>query len=415
MKMHICVICVIVMMSKKFKRLKSSCQSQTISIGVKKYLLKKIREKPCYEMLNKFERIHSIPEQSFQPILETDRLLQTDFHTTFDFARLNPIKYNVLEKFVDSALNSKANLVNSDMNVALENPYKDSLRQNSSNFNSEQEFANILSVLKSLKSVYLVKSSNSKEQNASRMKKFNILNNFFLKPKDGNEWYLDSAGYLVFNNLHTGVKFSRYIDYFMKYPNDVSKTTPMPIYFEELFLNKILHQKDLSPLVEIEANNQENHVKSSNTSPRFQQQILALKKIVSIKRRQIRKQNQNFQLLKNLQNDEDNNRQSISARTRNALKTGQSFKKPIRKQRESWLKIAKNLKDIENDQSMSDTLSKKLNISKREFAESNKSISRNELVELSKIAKTLDQKLAQMENSFIKKSSKFIDLKTSQQ
>lgn len=64
---------------------------------------------------------------------------------------------------------------------------------------------------------------------------------------------------------------------------------------------------------------------------------------------------------------------------------------------------------------MSDTLSKKLNISKKEFAESNKSISRNELVELSKIAKTLDQKLAQMENSFIKKSSKFIDLKTSQQ
>ena len=80
-----------------------------------------------------------------------------------------------------------------------------------------------------MKTVYLDNSTISKNQNESRIKKFKILSNFFLKARDGNEWQIDSSGYLVFINLHTGVKFLQYIDYFM---------TGIPKYMQGRRLNK---------------------------------------------------------------------------------------------------------------------------------------------------------------------------------
>ena len=49
---------------------------------------------------------------------------------------------------------------------------------------------------------------------------------------------------------------------------------------------------------------------------------------------------------------------TLFSQAHNALKTGPGFKRLAHKQRASWLKIAENLKDIENDQLMTDTLQK---------------------------------------------------------
>lgn len=395
-------------MNKKFKNLSKCYQAQGITLGTKQYILKRAEMMPNQEMLNTFKQIHSLPVMIFQTMIAKNQT-QSDSYIDMDLNRANPVNYHILDKFANTASNSNANLVNSEMNRALENPYKDSPRQNSSNFNSNEEFNNILSVLNALKSVYLNSASNSKERNADRIRKFKILNNFFLK--DGNEWLIDPTGYLVFNNLHTGVKFSRYIDYFLKYPNEIVKNTPMPIYFEELFLTKILHQKDLAPLVEIDAKKQETK-RNSTSLPQFQTQINFLENYISIKRKQIRLQNENFRLLTKLQNS-ITQQSFISSRTRGQkkLRSVHNPRKLDQNQREGWLKIAKNLKKIENGQSLSNTISNKLKNYQnlKNFKISNDEVSKKRIIELNRLARRLDQKLAQMENSFLAKSSKLID------
>ena len=101
--------------------------------------------------------------------------------------------------------------------------------------NDENEF---LIILNDLKQLYTGSSFSSKI-NESRSKKLEILTKYFSKYNKNNELQLDNKKCLTYRNINTNVKFSIYVDHFIKYPDeDRSKTFPM--YFRELFLDKIL-------------------------------------------------------------------------------------------------------------------------------------------------------------------------------
>ena len=67
--------------------------------------------------------------------------------------------------------------------------------------------------------------------------------NCFSKANTQNDLKLDTKGCLIYRNLNTNTKFALYVDYFIKYPNEV-RSTSHPIYFRELFLDKILNSQD---------------------------------------------------------------------------------------------------------------------------------------------------------------------------
>ena len=66
---------------------------------------------------------------------------------------------------------------------------------------------------------------------------------YFSKHNTQNDLKLDGKGCLVYRNLSTNTKFALYVDYFIKYPNEV-RSTSLPLYFRELFLDKILNSQD---------------------------------------------------------------------------------------------------------------------------------------------------------------------------
>jgi hypothetical protein len=129
--------------------------------------------------------------------------------------------------------------------LSTNNPYIlfDSKKKN----DDENQFLNILI---DLKQVYL-NDSFSTNVNESRNKMLNILINFFFKYNGNNDYWLDGKQCLCYRNLHTGVKFQLYVDYFVKqYDPSRSKSQP-PMYFNELFKGIILNsQTKFSPTVQ---------------------------------------------------------------------------------------------------------------------------------------------------------------------
>lgn len=112
------------------------------------------------------------------------------------------------------------------------------------NGNDNNDFLTILNDLK-----YLYTSSASQKSNV-RSKKLDVLINFFSKFNKDNELQLDDKKCLTYRNINTAVKFSVYVDCFVKYPEETRSKTTFPTYFQELFLDKILNsQSRFSPAV----------------------------------------------------------------------------------------------------------------------------------------------------------------------
>ena len=106
----------------------------------------------------------------------------------------------------------------------------------------DSENVKFLTLLNDLKTLY-VGPSFTDRVNESRIKKLNVLMNYFSKDNTQNDLKLDTKGCLIYRNLNTNTKFDLYVDYFIKYPNEV-RSTSLPIYFRELFLDKILKSQD---------------------------------------------------------------------------------------------------------------------------------------------------------------------------
>ena len=107
---------------------------------------------------------------------------------------------------------------------------------------TDLENVKFLTLLNDLKTLYIGPSF-SDRVNESRSKKLNALMEYFSKHNTQNDLKLDGKGCLVYRNLSTNTKFAIYVDYFIKYPNEV-RSTSLPLYFRELFLDKILNSQD---------------------------------------------------------------------------------------------------------------------------------------------------------------------------
>ena len=142
------------------------------------------------------------------------------------------------------------------MALSLSNPYfynlqgiiqdKTKIGQKALTMSSDDtdlENVKFLTLLNDLKTLYIGPSF-SDRVNESRSKKLNALMEYFSKHNTQNDLKLDGKGCLVYRNLSTNTKFAIYVDYFIKYPNEVRSTSSLPLYFRELFLDKILNSQD---------------------------------------------------------------------------------------------------------------------------------------------------------------------------
>ena len=134
------------------------------------------------------------------------------------------------------------------MGISMNNPYfynfqetvrnQNEIGHGSVNFESDDgENIKFLTLLNDLKTLYTGPSFTDKI-NESRSKKLDTLIDYFSNSNDENDLRLDKKGCLVYKNLSTNTKFAVYVDYFLKYPNEVQSKS-RPLYFDELFLDKI--------------------------------------------------------------------------------------------------------------------------------------------------------------------------------
>ena len=175
---------------------------------------------------------------------------------TDSLIELNPNKVN----FTSSPFQGKQqNLITnfsklSNLALSLNNPYfynlqeiihdKTEISHKVPTMSSDTDVENVkfLTLLNDLKTLYIGPSFTDRV-NESRSKKLNALMEYFSKHNTQNDLKLDDKGCLVYRNLSTNTKFALYVDYFIKYPNEV-RSTSLPIYFRELFLDKILNSQD---------------------------------------------------------------------------------------------------------------------------------------------------------------------------
>lgn len=177
---------------------------------------------------------------------------------TDSLIKLNPNKVNFTSSpFQGEQQNPIAKFSKlSNLALSLNNPYfynlqgiihdKTEIGQKaltmSSDDDTDSENVKFLTLLNDLKTLYIGPSF-SDRVNESRSKKLNILMEYFSKHNTQNDLKLDGKGCLVYRNLSTNTKFAIYVDYFIKYPNEV-RSTSLPLYFRELFLDKILNSQD---------------------------------------------------------------------------------------------------------------------------------------------------------------------------
>ena len=111
------------------------------------------------------------------------------------------------------------------------------------------ENAKILTLINEFKTLY-VGDSFTPKQNKQRIEKLTLLLRYFSNHNNNQDWHLDEKGYLLYKNIKTMNRFVTYIDLFLKYPEEIPHGTKLPIFFQELFLNRIMsdHSK-FSPTV----------------------------------------------------------------------------------------------------------------------------------------------------------------------
>lgn len=167
---------------------------------------------------------------------------------TDSLIELNPNKTNLRsistsKQAQDSSLSKFSYLA-----LSLNNPYFYNLRETAHNqneidshsfdtSNDDAEKVKFLTLLNDLKTLYIGKSFTDKT-NKQRSDKINVLIDYFSNSNDENDLKLDDKECLVYRNLSTNTKFAIYVDYFIKYPNEINYKS-LPLYFRELFLDKI--------------------------------------------------------------------------------------------------------------------------------------------------------------------------------
>lgn len=171
----------------------------------------------------------------------------TDSITKLNPAKTN-LKLNSLSSFYPLQNSPTFNLSKlSYLGLSLNNPYFHTMRETNlnqksiildePNLNDNTENSKFLIILNDLKSLY-TGSSFTEKTNKSRSEKLGVLMDYFSHSNEENDLRLDSKGCLVYKNLSTNTKFAIYVDYFLKYPNEVQSKS-FPLYFRELFLDKI--------------------------------------------------------------------------------------------------------------------------------------------------------------------------------
>ena len=172
---------------------------------------------------------------------------------TDSLIKLNPNKVNFTSSpFQGEQQNPIAKFSKlSNLALSLNNPYfynlqgiiHDETEIGQKADDTDLENVKFLTLLNDLKTLYIGPSF-SDRVNESRSKKLNALMEYFSKHNTQNDLKLDGKGCLVYRNLSTNTKFAIYVDYFIKYPNEVRSTSSLPLYFRELFLDKILNSQD---------------------------------------------------------------------------------------------------------------------------------------------------------------------------
>ena len=157
------------------------------------------------------------------------------------------LKFNTTLSFEPQQNNTSLHLSKlSNLGISLNNPYFYNLQETAHNqneirydFGNDDDGENIkfLTLLNDLKSLYTGPSFTDRV-NESRSRKLDTLIDYFSNSNDENDLRLDEKGCLVYKNLSTNTKFALYVDYFIKYPGEV-QSKPRPLYFNELFLDKI--------------------------------------------------------------------------------------------------------------------------------------------------------------------------------
>ena len=102
-----------------------------------------------------------------------------------------------------------------------------------------RENAKIITLINEFKTLY-VGDSFTPKQNKQRIEKLALLLKYFSKHNNNQNWHLDEKGYLLYKNIKTMNRFVTYIDLFLKYPEEIPQGTKLPIFFQELFLDRIM-------------------------------------------------------------------------------------------------------------------------------------------------------------------------------
>ena len=172
----------------------------------------------------------------------TDSLIDLDSSKT-------DLKFNTTLSFEPQQNNTSLHLSKlTNLGISLNNPYfynlqettynQNKINHGAVNFGSDDgENIKFLTLLNDLKTLYTGPSFTDRV-NESRSRKLDILIDYFTNSNDENDLRLDEKGCLVYRNLSTNTKFALYVDYFIKYPNEVQYKS-RPLYFNELFLDKI--------------------------------------------------------------------------------------------------------------------------------------------------------------------------------
>ena len=202
---------------------------------------------------------------------ECEPITGSETTNNMDFSKMNVLNKNVYNDF--SKEWGKASIITSGLTQAYNNPYLEGVQiasqkieeQGSSKTISSK--SHIISLLKRLKSFYIDKSL-SNQLNHDRLKKFNILISYFTK-SDNDSWQINNKGAVIYNNVETGIKFAKYVDYFIKTSAERSGLSK-PLYYDELFNVKIMREKAFSPMIQKSSskdNSQRNELdQSKNTT-----------------------------------------------------------------------------------------------------------------------------------------------------
>ena len=193
---------------------------------------------------------------TYPALIETPGNAYIDSLTSLNTNKMN-LKSNIISSFspLENAPHTFTDAL-SALGISLNNPYliseatthakQKEADKNAYIDNNDNAF---LLLLNDLKHLYTGPSFTDRT-NKSRMKKIDLLIDWFSKFNNENELKLDEKNCLVYRNLQTNVKFSVYVDYFIKYPQEL-RSKSVPMYFQELFLDKILKsQVKFTPTVQ---------------------------------------------------------------------------------------------------------------------------------------------------------------------